>query len=361
MALFDFLFGGGTAAPDVTTSGISTTEIPEYIAKPSAQLIGAAADVASEEYVPYKGPRLAGLSPEEEAAIKQQRDMAGTGYNEASFGIGKLVGASDFLKSKTDPSTLSFAKAATGYGEDAAKALREGKAGISGADISKYMSSYMMDALDPAARKLREESERQTMADSAKSIQAGAFGGSREAVLRGERGAALTEGIGDLYAKGLQSSYESALKAAQDDRKRSLQAGQQFGALTGQMGNLAKGMTSAADAERNIGLGTISGAATKQQLGSADVASQLGVGALERGMDQKAQDIAYSEYLKKQYYPKEQLTFMSGILQGAPYPVQTYTQGTSPGQSQPSGFSQLLGLGMQAAGTAAGLGWTPFA
>ena len=106
MALFDFLFGGGTAAPDVTTSGISTTEIPEYIAKPSAQLIGAAADVASEEYIPYTGPRLAGLSPEEEAAIKQQRGMAGTGYNEASFGIGKLVGASDFLKSTTDPEII---------------------------------------------------------------------------------------------------------------------------------------------------------------------------------------------------------------------------------------------------------------
>ena len=51
---------------------------------------------------------------------------------------------------------------------------------------------------------------------------------------------------------------------------------------------------------------------------------------------------------------------MSGILQGAPYPVTTYTQATAPGQQGPSGFSQLLGFGLNAASVAGGLGWTPF-
>ena len=62
MALFDFLFGGGDSAPPVQSSGITTTDIPSYVAEPAAQLIGAAADVASEDFVPYSGPRLAGLS-----------------------------------------------------------------------------------------------------------------------------------------------------------------------------------------------------------------------------------------------------------------------------------------------------------
>tara|TARA_B000000532_G_C18530595_1_gene261271 strand:- start:141 stop:524 length:384 start_codon:yes stop_codon:yes gene_type:complete len=126
------------------------------------------------------------------------------------------------------------------------------------------------------------------------------------------------------------------------------------------MTNIAKASTGAADSIRNIGLAEITGAATRQTLGAADVASQLGVGALERGVDQQALDIAYSDFLKEQYYPKEQLTFMSGILQGAPYPVTTYTQATAPGQQGPSGFSQLLGFGLNAASVAGGLGWTPF-
>ena len=62
MALFDFLFGGGESAPPVQSSGITTTDIPQYVAQPAAQLIGAAADVASEDYVSYAGPRLMGLS-----------------------------------------------------------------------------------------------------------------------------------------------------------------------------------------------------------------------------------------------------------------------------------------------------------
>ena len=51
---------------------------------------------------------------------------------------------------------------------------------------------------------------------------------------------------------------------------------------------------------------------------------------------------------------------MSGILSGAPYPVTTYQQGTAPGQDKPSGFQQMMGLGLQAAGAAGGLGWAPF-
>ena len=38
----------------------------------------------------------------------------------------------------------------------------------------------------------------------------------------------------------------------------------------------------------------------------------------------------------------------------------TYTQATAPGQQGPSGFSQLLGFGLNAASVAGGLGWTPF-
>ena len=46
MALFDFLFGGGDSAPPVQSSGITTTDIPSYVAEPAAQLIGAAADLS---------------------------------------------------------------------------------------------------------------------------------------------------------------------------------------------------------------------------------------------------------------------------------------------------------------------------
>ena len=343
MALFDFLFGGGESAPPVQSSGITTTDIPQYVAQPAAQLIGAAADVASEDYVSYAGPRLMGLSQEEQDAIAQQRDYAGMGFAAATAGIGTLSEADQFLG----------AQGTQGYLQGAQGMFGQGASAITPGQIQAYINPYVTQALDPAAQRLREESQRQTMADAATAAQAGAFGGSRQAVLQGIRGRDLSRGISDLYAKGYGSAYESALKAAGEDRKRQIQAGQG-------MTNIAKASTGAADSIRNIGLAEITGAATRQTLGAADVASQLGVGALERGVDQSALDIAYSDFLKEQYYPKEQLTFMSGILQGAPYPVTTYTQATAPGQQGPSGFSQLLGFGLNAASVAGGLGWTPF-
>ena len=341
MALFDFLFGGGSSAPPVQSSGITTTDIPQYVAQPAAQLIGAAADVASEDYVSYAGPRLMGLSQEEQDAIDQQRDYAGMGFDAATAGIGTLSEADPYLQG-----TQSYLQGAQGMFGQGASAVTPGQ-------IQAYINPYVTQALDPAARRLREETQRQQMANAATAAQTGSFGGSRQAVLQGITNRNLSEGISDLYAKGYGSAYESALKAAQDDRKRQVQAGQG-------MTNMAKASTGAADSIRNIGLAEITGAATRQTLGAADVASQLGVGALERGVDQSALDIAYSDFLKEQYYPKEQLTFMSGILQGAPYPVTTYTQATAPGQQGPSGFSQLLGFGLNAAGVAGGLGWTPF-
>ena len=58
MALFDFLFKPGT--PEMKPTG--ATELPDYLKKAGANMVGAALDVASEDYIPYTDPRLAGLN-----------------------------------------------------------------------------------------------------------------------------------------------------------------------------------------------------------------------------------------------------------------------------------------------------------
>ena len=139
MALFDFLFGGGDSAPPVQSSGITTTDIPSYVAEPAAQLIGAAADVASEDFVPYSGPRLVGLSQAEQDAIAQQLGYAGTGYSTAGQGIGTLQGADALLTGATD-STQSYLRQAAGQGALAQNMFAQGAGGITGADIQGYIN-----------------------------------------------------------------------------------------------------------------------------------------------------------------------------------------------------------------------------
>ena len=97
----------------------------------------------------------------------------------------------------------------------------------------------------------------------------------------------------------------------------------QLGALQGQLGGQQRQLMDSTrllgDSQRGFGMDQITAAGKRQQLGAADVASQLGVAGLQQGIDQRAMDTAYADFLREQAYPKEQLNFLSGIIKGSPY------------------------------------------
>ena len=284
MALFDFLFGQKNPAP-VETTNISKTEIPAYIAQPTAEMIAAAQDVASEGYMPYGSQRLMGLSADEQAGIKQAQGMSG---------ISTLQGQQAF-------------DAAT----DAQKAITTG----AGGDIDKYMTDYQKNVADIAAKQMTDQSliEQQNIAKQA--VGAGGLDSSRFAILEAERQKNLNQGIGDLYAKSQANAYTTALGAAQSEQERAQKG--------------AAGMTLAAQGQQGLTQG--------------DIGTQLGIGSLQRDQDQKALDIGYGDFLQEQNKPKEQLGFLSNIIQGAPFATTTTSTGMAPGQQRAPIFSQLLG------------------
>jgi len=104
-----------------------------------------------------------------------------------------------------------------------------------------------------------------------------------------------------------------------------------------------------------IGQGTL--AAQQQGLGMADVQQQLGIGAMTQGANQQALDLAYNQWQQEQQHPASQLNWLSGIMAADPNQQTTTTQTAV---SQPSFFSNMLGLGASAANIAGGLGWKPF-
>ena len=297
MAIFDFLFGSKNPPPVETTS-ISTTEIPKYIAEPTADVIGEAMDVAREAYVPYTGPRLAGLSQFEKDAATQAQAMRG---------IGALRGSQAFTAA-----TASGAPALGG--------------------VAPYMTDYNKKVADIAAQQMRDQSAIEQQGIAAKAVSAGGLDSTRFAIQEAERQKNLTTGLGDLYSKAQAAAYSTALKAAQQDKAQQLRSG--------------------------MGMGTLG--AQAQTVEQADIQQQLGIGALGRGLDQTALDITYTDFLSQRDYPKEQLGFVSNIIRGAPYPMKTTTVGQVP-QAQPAPFfQQAMGLGMQGLGMAANLGWQPF-
>ena len=297
MAIFDFLFGSKNPPP-VETTNITTTEIPKYIAEPTADIIGEAMDVSKEAYVPYTGPRLAGLSQMEKDAAAQAQAMKG---------IGALRG--------TQAYTAATAAGAPAIGR-----------------VGQYMTDYNKKVADIAAQKMKDESAIQQQGIAAKAVQAGGLDSTRFAIQEAERQKNLTTGLGDLYTKAQASAYQTALKAAQQDKAQQLRSA--------------------------MGMGTVG--AQAQTMEQADIQQQLGIGALGRGLDQTALDISYTDFLSERDYPKEQLGFVSNIIRGAPFPSKTTSVGQIP-QAQPAPFlQQAMGLGMQGLGMAANLGWQPF-
>ena len=409
--IYDYLVGSGG---DQTLGQTQTAEqpMPEYLTDASARAIEAAKGVASEEYIAFGGPRVAGLSDAQKRAIAQQQGYAGQGVAGADVGIGTLgqaqgqydsagnyinagmstaAGGLGTLGSSFDAAQRSRAMSEGGYGATqgtmdmaggAYGLAGQGAQGITGAEIQGFMNPYATNVIDAAARKFTEEGARQQTNLGAKAAMSGGFGGSRAAILSGMQSRSQQEGIGDLYSKGLSSAYESALSAAQEGRKRQIagsqaqtQAGglanqatlarlqaagqntaagrlalgatgemRQLGALQGQLGGQQRQL---GDSQRGLGMDQITAAQRRQAIGQADVTGQLGVAGLQQGVDQRSMDVAYADFLREQAYPKEQLEFLSGMIQGTP------TGGYKPSSPQvydkPSNLQKAIGYGSQIA------------
>ena len=298
MGMFDFLFGSSNPPP-VETTNISTTEIPAYIAEPTADIIGEAMDVGREAYIPYGGPRLAGLTQAEKDAMAQAQGMKG---------ISALRGTEAY---------------------DTAKAA----GGPALAGMAPYMTDYMQKVADISAQKMRDQSAVEQQNIAAKAVGAGGMDASRFAILEAERQKNLGTGVGDLYTKAQAAAYAQALKASQQDQAQGLRSGMAMGSLGTQA----------------------------QMAEQADIAQQMGMGSLERGLGQTALDIGYTDFLSERDYPKEQLGFVSNIIRGAPFGQKTTSVGQVP-QAQPRPWGQqMLGLGMSGLSAASGLGWNPMA
>ena len=87
------------------------------------------------------------------------------------------------------------------------------------ATIDPYMNPYTQNVIDRTAADMRRQSEIDALRDRSAMTSAGAFGGSRDALLRAERASNLSRNIGDMAAEQRAQGYESSLdraKAAQE-------------------------------------------------------------------------------------------------------------------------------------------------
>lgn len=166
----------------------------------------------------------------------------------------------------------------------------------------KYMSPYIQTALDPQIAEARRQAEIENLKNKAVATRAGAYGGSRQALMESENQRNLLQNLANITGQGYQKAYDTGA--------------QQF--LAEQ--NLQKG---AAEGARTYGL---------QALGAQGTA-----GATQRDIEQQGITADYTQFQEARDYPYKQVQYMQSLLQGLPVAAQSTTY------NEPSTLSQILG------------------
>lgn len=321
MAFLNFLTQG---QPQMSTSStLTTSQVPQYLSDYLYNLMSGAYSAAQEQYQPYTGPRIAGLSPEQLSAFEMTKGAAGAFQPQ-------LTAAGQTAQKAAGVSPLS---ASQPYFQAASQTTP----GV----ISNYMNPYEQNVTnrmgDIAARQIREKLMPEL---SDQFIRAGQFGSTRQQELaqRGVRD--IAENLSSQIGAQLAQGYTTAGQQAQEDLRRTASLGQAAGQLAG---------------TEMQGLGTLAGvqaglAQKEQALGLQGAAALEAVGAQQQQQAQKNLDLAYQDFLRQTQYPKEQISFLSNIVRGLPSGGGT-TSGatTSSGQTySPSPLAQLAGAGTSA-------------
>jgi hypothetical protein len=324
--------GGGSPPPSQNTT--YTTNVPEY-ARPYVenmlestqkqiynedmtsfrpyQAYGADYDPKTGKQIPgsYDVNRyFAGFQPLQEKAMRSVGQMQTPGQFDQASGLAGAAGLG----------SLGLAGQAAGAGQQFAQQAQDPRA------MQGYMSPYMQNVVDyQKTQALRDFNIAKPMR-ARQAVGAGAFGGSRQAIMEAEAERSLGSQLQGIAATGSQKAFEDA------------QRQQQFGAQLGLQGIQAglQGMGQAGQAAGTLGqLG-------QQQFGAQkDIINlQSQMGKEQQALEQNKINQAIQDYAISQQYPFMQLGMMNAMLRGLPM----QTQSTQLYQAQPSMLQQGIGL-----------------
>jgi len=224
-----------------------------------------------------------------------------------------------------------------------------------------YMDPYEGQVVQQALADLQRQSDIAQVGDQARAVGAGAFGGSREGVLRAENMRNLQEAqvraAGQLRSAGYQQSLQNAQQAFEAAQQRQLTGA----GLTGQ---LAGGIEQLGGRTANIGLGL--GTLGLQEAGLGEMQQNLDLSRIQALMNvggvQRTQQDASLEALRqtneaRRLQPYQQYGFLSDIYSNVPSGQSSISasRGSQPGVFQTALGTGISGLSTLAAGRNVGL------
>src|SRR3569833_551299 len=252
------------------TSGSSTTSLDPRYASTVYGNYDRALALANTPFQPYTGQRVAGFTPTQ---LQAQNAFTSIGQNGTGNGV---------LQSGVD-----LAKGVGGYQPQTVTA-----APLTGVDLSGYMNPYTQQVINSTLSDLGRQQQIQDQNNVSAATRAGAFGGSRSAVLQSLDHDNYARTAASTVANLNQANFSQAQAAAQNDLSRQLTASQanQNAGLQGAQLNL-----SAANALAGMGGQQLNMAL--QQAGALSTA-----GDAQQQNTQAQLDAGYQQYLLQQQY-----------------------------------------------------------
>ena len=230
-------------------TGVESNLSP-YVGPYVTEMLGRGAGIASEPYQAYMGPLTAGPSDLQTKAFE---------------GIGSINIPTDEMGAFT-PQTFT------------------------GGIATQYMNPFLEAALAPQIEEARRQSNISALADRSKLTQAGAFGGSRQAIIDAERDRNLQQNLAAITGKGYSDAFSQAMKQfnIEQDRERGVQ--------------------------EDI-----------NKFGLAALARQADLGAEQRGIESEGITADRLQFEEERDFPYKQVQYMQSLLQGLPLATKSYT------------------------------------
>lgn len=198
--------GAGGVPNDVSRTSTLSPWVGDYV----TDALGRGQALATAPYQAYQGPLTAGASDLQQQAFAGASDIASAGFTPGSF---------------------------TG--------------GFGTAQANQYMNPYLQASLDPQLRELQRQSDIQRVQDAGRLTQAGAFGGSRQAIMESEGRRNLLDKQQEMIGREYRSAYDTGLGQFNKEREAE-EASRRFSADFGlksvqnlaDLGSVERGITS---------------------------------------------------------------------------------------------------------------------
>ena len=342
MAFLPGLFGS-KSKPATSTE---TTSIPNEYQPYFGRMLDRAEAASLTPYQPYSGQRLAGTNADITGSQRMIEEIAGQGMPGTQEAMDMTRNAAAGANQFTGANPYQFSE--FGY---------SGPGTFDAASANAYMNPFVQNVLSQQNEQAARDYQIQNAGRNAKAVQAGAFGGSRQAVQQGMAENDLLNRQNLTQATGLRDAYSDAQRMFEADRQARM-ANEQ--ARAAELSRVQSGQSSENLTRDRLGLEGLQFQNTSaQQLSSLESRARAGdiqaaqlleaAGQGQQAQEQAGLDIGYQNFLDQRQYPWQQIQNYSGILQGLPIGNAGTQTGTATA-AQPSGLQQLMGAGISALG-----------